>query len=187
MTRPALQELLSPPPAVESRPVHQGLDDMADSLLRRFRAEEQGAPAATTASALDGLSQEAEDALYAWGVMCYAQRQYTDASALFGAAQRRRAISWRLSRALGVARLASRDVAGALEALAVAARLDPADAELMFCRAQAEALRARRAEAMTLLQAARTLALSTPERWPELPGWCDDLAAHLEDDSVSHP
>lgn len=185
MTRLALQDLIAPPTAGESLPAHGALEDMAETLLERLRQEDRVAwaaapePAQATATAVM-LSAQAEDALYAWGVMCYGQGRYVDASALFGAALRRRNPSHRLTRALGAARLARHDAAGAAEAFAQASRLDPVDAEVVFHWAQAEALQAHPAEARELIRIARSLAQATASKWPALPSWCDELMMRLE-------
>lgn len=181
MTHPALQELLAPPLAAESRSPHRGLEDMAEALLQRFRQEAQADPVAfPSTGAVDAVTPEAEDALYAWGVTCYSQQQYADASALFAAARRRGATSWRLDRALGAALLAQRDAGGAAEAFARASQRDPADAEVVFHWAQAEAMRSHWAKARELVRAARSLAQSTGSQWPALLSWCDELTMHLE-------
>jgi len=181
MTGPALHELLAPPTAAEGLPAQRGLEAMAEALLERFRQEDRVTRAAGLATvAAQDLPAQAEEALYAWGVLCYGQGRYDEASALFGAALRRRTPSARLVKALGAARLALHDAVGAAEAFARAAQLDPADAELHFHWAQAEKLQSRRDEARRLLGTARALAPTHASRWPDLLSWCDELMRHLD-------
>lgn len=182
MTHPALQDLLSPPLPAGRLPAQTGLEAMAETLLERFRQEDKAAPAVAgpVAGSADVLSAEAEDALYAWGVMCYSQGRYADAAALFGAALRRRSPSHRLSRARGAALLARQDAAGAADAFSQASRLEPTDAEVVFHWAQAEALQSHRAEARERVRAARGMAQAAASKWPALLSWCDELLVQLE-------
>lgn len=176
MTRPTLEDLTAPPSASVGASSRQGIDAIADALLERFRHEEQAAPAVDSAA----LTAEAEDALYAWGVVCYEQGRYVDAAALFGALKRRCPPSLRLWKALGATHLARGEHAGASRAFAQASRLDPADAEIVFHLAQAEYLRSRPAEARRLLQTARSMAQAAAGKWANVPAWCDELLPRME-------
>lgn len=182
MTHPTLQDLLAPPLAAGGMRAHWSMEAIAETLLERFRQEEQTAvlAAGPDAGANEILSAEAEEALYAWGVMCYGQGRHADASALFGAARRRRPPTSRLSMALGAARLAQHDAAGASEAFAQVHRLNPEDAEVLFYWAEAECLRSRLTEARALLQEAVRLVQAHPAKWPNLMAWCDKLRLQAE-------
>jgi predicted Zn-dependent protease len=177
MTAQFLQDLLAPPDAAAGQFVSVGVDRLAELILQRFRAEERSPPAPGAAAA---LTAEAEEAAYAWGVVCYEQGRYADAAALFGAVQRRGPPVPRLSKALGAVRLAQADAAGAATAYAQAARLDPSDAESTFHQAQVEVLRHRLTDAHRLLAQARQQAQASPAKWPGLLSWCDELQGRLD-------
>jgi predicted Zn-dependent protease len=179
----ALRELLAPPGAHGGTPLDLDAESRAEALLQRFRREEVGVPAATglpQPCVLEALTAEAEDGLYAWGVLCYEQARHEDASALFHALLRRRHRSVRLLKAIGAVRLAQGRPADAAEAFRQAGELLPADAEVFFHQAQAEGLQSHLQAALELLGKARRLTEAAPGKWPRLRAWCDALQAQLE-------
>lgn len=183
MNATSLQELLAPPGAHGGTPLDQGAEQRAQALLQRFLREEAGVPHAAGSPqpwVLEALTAEAEDGLYAWGVLCYEQARYEDASALFHAAHRRRPPSARLLKAIGAVRLAQRRSADAAEAFRQASELVPADAEALFHRAQAEGLQSHPHVALELLGRAQRLTDEAPGKWPGLRAWCKALQARLE-------
>jgi tetratricopeptide (TPR) repeat protein len=179
-----LDELLAPPQASDRSLSQTGVDAMADALLERLRAEDRVQAPERIA---EPLTTQAEDAIHAWGVLCYEQGRYEDAAALFGAVRRRCPASIRQCMALGATHLARGDAIQAAREFAMAHQLDPCRADAVFQWAQSEYLSGRGSEASRLLCVARKLAQEAAWKWPDLPAWCDDLLMRIEPSSNPNP